>query len=70
MTMSYQLLVAGTKTKKQEKISTKTLPPTGHNKKTDDNVERDEWDRYFDVATYAARVKSNYLVALKAVAAC
>src|SRR6266566_742105 len=58
----------GYKSKKQEKTSTKTPLPTSRNKKTDDNAGRDEWDRYFGVATYAARVKSNCLVALKAVA--
>jgi len=55
--------------KKQEKTSTRTPLPTGRNEKTDDNAERDEWDRYFGVATNAARVKSHCLVALKAVAA-
>ncbi len=58
----------GYKSKKQEKTSTKTPLPTGRNKKTDDNAERDEWDRYFGVATFAAQVKSNCLTALKAVA--
>ncbi|KAK0718308.1 hypothetical protein B0T26DRAFT_752244 [Lasiosphaeria miniovina] len=62
---SLQLLIAayddvmsaaccGYKNKKQEKV--------------DNNAERDEWDRYFGVATSAAEVKSNCLSALKAVA--
>lgn len=53
--------------KKREKTG-RTPLPIGRNKKTDNNAERDEWERYFGVATYAAQVKSNCLVALKAVA--
>ncbi|KAL8296022.1 hypothetical protein RB600_001488 [Gaeumannomyces tritici] len=58
----------GYENKKQEKTSTRTPLPTGRNKKTDNNAERDEWERYFGVATSAAQVKSKCLVALKAVA--
>ncbi|GAB1310632.1 hypothetical protein MFIFM68171_00842 [Madurella fahalii] len=47
---------------------TRTPLSTDRNKKTDKNAERNEWKRYFGVATSAARVKSKCLTALKAVA--
>jgi len=58
----------GYENKKQEKAKTRTPLPTGRNKRIDNTAERVEWRRYFGVATHAAQVKSNCLVALKAVA--
>ncbi|OIW30053.1 hypothetical protein CONLIGDRAFT_680842 [Coniochaeta ligniaria NRRL 30616] len=58
----------GYEDKKQEKISIRTPLPAGRNRKTDNNAKRDEWERYFGVATSASRVKSECLVALEAVA--
>ncbi|KAK4182977.1 hypothetical protein QBC35DRAFT_545237 [Podospora australis] len=69
---AYDDLMSGTcpgyESKIQEK-TTRTSLPTARNKNVDntDNFERDEWERYFSVATSAARVKSKCLVALKAV---
>jgi len=43
---------------KKQKTSTRTLLQTGCNKRTNNNAERDEWERYFGVANSAARAKS------------
>ncbi|KAH7009469.1 uncharacterized protein B0I36DRAFT_356691 [Microdochium trichocladiopsis] len=53
---------------KKQKAKARTPLPTGRNKKIDNTAECDEWERYFGIATPAAQVKSNCLVALKAVA--
>ncbi|KAK0706308.1 hypothetical protein B0T26DRAFT_755826 [Lasiosphaeria miniovina] len=58
----------GYENKKRETASKGTLRPTGRHKKLDNNLERDEWECYFGIATSAAQVKSKCLAALKAVA--